>query len=188
MVTREERLLRIARDVAEAMDDEHGFRPSLRALQLSYGVRIGKAIDELIEVQREEANAAIPGFTFNPVTNEYERAGVPLTQDEVEAADLPDPRFIPYGLAETQAVEKEVARLTKMGIDEESALTIVADPRFRGEYVRPLPKLIHTIGGRMIGPDNPGAYGRTHDMNCPACVASGTPYTASPRSETYWSS
>lgn len=45
---------------------------------------------------------------------------------------------------------------------------------------------VHTIGGRPIGPDNPGHYGRTHDFNCPGCI--DTPYTISPRSETYWAS
>lgn len=46
----------------------------------------------------------------------------------------------------------------------------------------------HTIGGKAIGADNPGEYGRTHDGDCPACVASGASFTASPRSETYWAS
>ena len=31
-----------------------------------------------------------------------------------------------------------------------------------------------------------GGYGVTHDMDCPGCE--GTSFTASPRSETYWSS
>lgn len=48
---------------------------------------------------------------------------------------------------------------------------------------------IHTIGGKPIDDlTNPGEYGRTHDMTCPACVASGSSFTTSPRSETYWSS
>lgn len=48
---------------------------------------------------------------------------------------------------------------------------------------------VHTIGGKVIDHDtNPGTYGRTHDMDCPACLASGSSFTASPRSETYWSS
>ncbi len=45
----------------------------------------------------------------------------------------------------------------------------------------------HTIEGKPINDDtNPGAYGRVHDMDCPGCI--NTPFTASPRSETYWSS
>jgi len=48
---------------------------------------------------------------------------------------------------------------------------------------------IHTIGGKPINDlTNPGSYGVTHDMDCPACVAGGSSFTASPRSETYWSS
>lgn len=43
---------------------------------------------------------------------------------------------------------------------------------------------VHTIGGERIGPDNPGEYGRTHDLSCPACE--GTSFSASPRSEAYW--
>lgn len=31
-----------------------------------------------------------------------------------------------------------------------------------------------------------GGYGITHDMDCPGCK--DTPYTSSPRSETYWAS
>lgn len=46
-------------------------------------------------------------------------------------------------------------------------------------------KPVHTRGGKA---DGPWAYGMTHDMDCPACVASGSSYTASPRSESYWSS
>ncbi len=46
----------------------------------------------------------------------------------------------------------------------------------------------HRIGGKPIGPDNPGAYGRTHDMDCPGFGCAATPFTLSPRSETYWSS
>lgn len=44
---------------------------------------------------------------------------------------------------------------------------------------------VHTVGGEPIGPAGI-AYGTRHDMDCPACQ--GTPYTASPRSETYWAS
>jgi hypothetical protein len=47
---------------------------------------------------------------------------------------------------------------------------------------------IHTIGHKPIGPDNPGHYGRTHDYDCPACLASGSSFLTSPRSETYWCS
>jgi len=43
----------------------------------------------------------------------------------------------------------------------------------------------HTVGGKRAG----GAgYGVTHDMDCPACVASGLDFTLTPRSETYWAS
>jgi hypothetical protein len=53
---------------------------------------------------------------------------------------------------------------------------------------------VHTIGRRPINHDvapdhpdyNPGEYGRTHDTDCPGCQ--NTSFTASPRSETYWSS
>lgn len=66
---------------------------------------------------------------------------------------------------------------------------------FRPEIVAELERRIvraeaatkqHTIGGQPISESNPGAYGRTHDYDCPACQ--GTSFTASPRSETYWCS
>jgi hypothetical protein len=44
---------------------------------------------------------------------------------------------------------------------------------------------IHTVRGKPIGPEG-APYGTTHDMDCPSCQ--DTPFTASPRSETYWSS
>jgi hypothetical protein len=47
------------------------------------------------------------------------------------------------------------------------------------------PKPVHTVRGKPIGPEGV-PYGTTHDYECPACQ--GTSFTASPRSETYWSS
>jgi hypothetical protein len=49
-------------------------------------------------------------------------------------------------------------------------------------------KVTHTRGGLVIGSrELPSIrYGETHDMDCPGCV--DTPFTASPRSETYWAS
>ncbi len=44
----------------------------------------------------------------------------------------------------------------------------------------------HTVGGKTS--TEGWAYGTTHDMACPACLASGSSYTSSPRSETYWAS
>lgn len=44
----------------------------------------------------------------------------------------------------------------------------------------------HTVRGQTSTTGWP--YGTPHDYDCPACVASGTSFTASPRSETYWSS
>lgn len=44
---------------------------------------------------------------------------------------------------------------------------------------------VHTSRGKVIGPEGL-PYGTTHDMDCPGCE--GTPFTASPRSEAYWSS
>ena len=46
-------------------------------------------------------------------------------------------------------------------------------------------KTVHTVRGKPIGPEG-SPYGVTHDYDCPGCE--GTSYTASPRSETYWSS
>lgn len=43
----------------------------------------------------------------------------------------------------------------------------------------------HTVRGVTAGPEG-WAYGVTHDFDCPGCA--GTSYTASPRSESYWSS
>lgn len=43
----------------------------------------------------------------------------------------------------------------------------------------------HRVRGKPIGPEGI-PYGQVHDTNCPPC--SDTPWTASPRSETYWSS
>jgi hypothetical protein len=45
---------------------------------------------------------------------------------------------------------------------------------------------VHTVGGKTSVEGWP--YGTTHDADCPACVASGSSFTASPRSETYWAS
>lgn len=44
---------------------------------------------------------------------------------------------------------------------------------------------VHTVGGKPIPPEGV-PYGTTHDYDCPACQ--DTPFTASPRSETYWAS
>lgn len=51
--------------------------------------------------------------------------------------------------------------------------------------------IVHTRGGDVIGDPNgkyPNGiqYGQTHDADCPGCK--DTPFTASPRSETYWAS
>jgi len=46
-------------------------------------------------------------------------------------------------------------------------------------------KPVHTVRGKVIGEEG-SPYGVTHDMDCPGCQ--DTPFTASPRSETYWSS
>jgi hypothetical protein len=46
--------------------------------------------------------------------------------------------------------------------------------------------LPHTVNGKTS--DEGWGYGVTHDMDCPACVASGASFLTSPRSETYWSS
>ncbi len=48
------------------------------------------------------------------------------------------------------------------------------------------PRIRHTVRGETS--ENGWPYGVTHDMDCPACLASGASFTASPRSETYWSS
>lgn len=54
----------------------------------------------------------------------------------------------------------------------------------------PLPKSlqqekpVHTVDGKTSEDGWP--YGTTHDYDCPGCV--DTPFLASPRSETYWSS
>ena len=50
---------------------------------------------------------------------------------------------------------------------------------------------VHTVGGIVIGTHGTKyadgiPYGTTHDMDCPGCQ--NTPFTASPRSETYWAS
>ncbi len=51
--------------------------------------------------------------------------------------------------------------------------------------VKPEPKPVHTVRGGKPAAEF-GGYGVTHDMDCPGCQ--GTSFTASPRSETYWSS
>lgn len=47
------------------------------------------------------------------------------------------------------------------------------------------PRTDHTVRGELVGMEGL-PYGTTHDMDCPGCV--DTPFLASPRSETYWSS
>ena len=44
---------------------------------------------------------------------------------------------------------------------------------------------VHTYRGQPIGPEGL-PYGTPHDYDCPGCI--DTPFTLSPRSETYWSS
>ncbi len=80
-----------------------------------------------------------------------------------------------------------VAQADRM-IDHIQYLT--EDAIFEDEDI-PAPKPIHTVDHVAIG--TPGTkyakgipYGTTHDMDCPGCI--NTPFTASPRSETYWSS
>jgi hypothetical protein len=43
---------------------------------------------------------------------------------------------------------------------------------------------VHKSRGKVIGPEGV-PYGTTHDMDCPGCI--NTPFSASPRSEAYWS-
>lgn len=50
-------------------------------------------------------------------------------------------------------------------------------------HATPVARVIHTIGNKPIGPEG-AEYGVRHDYNCPGCI--NTPFTASPRSETYW--
>lgn len=54
----------------------------------------------------------------------------------------------------------------------------------RGEEI--ITAASHTVGGKTSAEG--WAYGTQHDADCPACVASGSSYTSSPRSETYWAS
>ena len=67
---------------------------------------------------------------------------------------------------------------------DEEAFMIVLDQKLAKLTDLPMP---HTVRGAPIGPEGV-PYGTKHDMNCPACIASGASFTASPRSETYWSS
>lgn len=52
-------------------------------------------------------------------------------------------------------------------------------------YYREGPRKEHWALGEPIDLDGV-PYGFPHDLDCPGCV--DTPFTASPRSETYWSS
>ena len=77
------------------------------------------------------------------------------------------------------------------------AEALISDLRQRIAKPEPRPLLsVPTVDAGPIGKDHTvrggkpaaqfGAYGVTHDMDCPGCE--GTSFTASPRSETYWSS
>ena len=57
------------------------------------------------------------------------------------------------------------------------------EPFKYGGEDKPEPK--HTVRGGKDAREF-GDYGVTHDMDCPGCK--DIPFTASPRSETYWSS
>lgn len=50
----------------------------------------------------------------------------------------------------------------------------------------PLPE--HTTRGKTAAEGAVFDYGVQHDYDCPACLASGSSYLTSPRSETYWAS
>jgi hypothetical protein len=85
--------------------------------------------------------------------------------------------------AALEAMRKALAN-DGSGANDFAILTMVLD-----EQRARLPK--HTRGGDVIGDPNgkyPNGiqYGQTHDMDCPGCA--NTPFTASPRSETYWAS
>ena len=54
------------------------------------------------------------------------------------------------------------------------------------EEVRAAETPKHTVRGQTSEDGWP--YGTRHDVDCPACLASGASFTASPRSESYWAS
>lgn len=93
--------------------------------------------------------------------------------------------------AAVEHAERMAQRLAFRGLNAAIKRTKPATPGFNikvslpdGSVLSPEPR--HTVGGKTS--DNGWPYGTTHDMDCPACVASGSSFTTSPRSETYWAS
>lgn len=66
------------------------------------------------------------------------------------------------------------------------ALAAEAEELAYRQRVADFASAVHTYRGETIVEGLP--YGVPHDYDCPACIASGASFTASPRSETYWSS
>lgn len=85
-------------------------------------------------------------------------------------------------------VEKEIAKLyphLARFQEPQESLGPVVEPDGTPSRSTMLMFKTHTIAGKPVGPEG-SPYGVTHDYDCPGCA--DIPFTASPRSETYWSS
>lgn len=82
-----------------------------------------------------------------------------------------------YGLDRRSRMHKALTGLMEQARDLSHAL----DPIEKVAGAKPQ----HLRRGQPAPPEG-WPYGALHDPDCPACI--DTPYTASPRSETYWSS
>lgn len=89
----------------------------------------------------------------------------------------------PFGDVRLFVEDEDHGVVVRLSMDEVRAL--IADLTERAIPTVDLTSTVHTVRGKVIGPEG-SPYGVTHDMTCPGCQ--DTPFTASPRSESYWSS
>lgn len=86
--------------------------------------------------------------------------------------------------ADLETVEQSLMQAARSMEMSEPALTNGKDWMVVPEDPAPSPS--HTYRGGTPIPTTGVPYGTTHDMGCPACVASGLPFESTPRSETFW--
>lgn len=88
------------------------------------------------------------------------------------AESTSDEIFIDFGQG-WKLDKNETALLKGFAMGVQRAAELAATPR-------------HTVRGQTS--DTGWEYGTKHDIDCPACLADGSDFLTSPRSETYWAS
>ncbi len=143
---------------------------------------------DIAVAQWKAAHAVLEAASGNPFEAEQiiER-NIGRGHSAAEAELLTALMWSTYSEAEGHSMEPYIDSIGREHEDTEDFGPVVNPDGTPTEVTLAVFGVVHTIGGKPINDvTNPGAYGRTHDMDCPACVS--IPFTASPRSETYWSS